>query len=123
MEGLGLKLKALRGKQYTQKQVSEATGIPISTITAYENNTRQPGLNNLRTLASFYGVSPGYLLNDDKSLINNLPQDLREIFLEVTNRPSLKLLFKEGKKLTEEEVLLICQLIGRIKKGPGVTDI
>lgn len=116
MKGIGKKLKSLRGKRYTQREVAQATGIPISTIAAYENNIRQPSLDNLRTLAKFYGVSPGYLLEDDKSGTERVPPELQEIFREVTQRPNLKLLFKEGKKLTEDELLLICQLIKTIKK-------
>ncbi|MHB8172791.1 MAG: helix-turn-helix domain-containing protein [Thermincolia bacterium] len=118
MEGLGQKLKNLRGKRYTQKEVSEATGIPISTLAAYENSLRQPALDNLRTLAKFYGVSPGYLLEDNETSSYPIPHELWEIYHEVTQRPNLKLLFKEGTGLTEEDVVLICQLIATIKKKP-----
>lgn len=116
MQGIGRKLKNLRGKRFTQKEVSKATGIPISTIAAYENNLRQPALNNLRTLAEFYGVSPGYLLENNEPN-SGISPELWEIYHEVSYRPNLKLLFKEGTKLSEEEITLICQLIRTIKSN------
>jgi len=116
MEGIGRKLKNLRGKRFTQKEVSESTGIPISTLAAYENNIRQPALDNLRTLAKFYGVSPGYLLENNESN-PNIFFELLEIYQEVSSRPNLKLLFKEGTKLSEDEITLICQLIQTIKNN------
>lgn len=118
LKGIGQKLKKLRGYRYTQKEVSQATGIPASTIAAYEINIRQPSLDNLRVLANFYEVSPGYLLGDEASPTSAIPSELWEIFQEVTQRPHLKLLFKEGQKLTEDEILVICQLIATIKKKP-----
>lgn len=115
MQGIGRKLKQLRGKLYTQKEVSEATGIPLSTIAAYETNLRQPSLDNLRTPASFYKVSPGYLLDNESS--GTFPPELQEIYHYITERPDLKLLFKEGRELGDEELKLICQIIKSIKKN------
>lgn len=40
--------------RYTQREVSEATGIPFSTYVAYEMGYRNPSLNNAKKLADFF---------------------------------------------------------------------
>lgn len=57
------KIKAARiNAGYTQQQVSDATGIPRSTISRLESGTRQPELENLGTLIDFYEVSADWIL-------------------------------------------------------------
>ena len=46
----------------TVKQVSEATGIPPTTISQYENGKRKPKREALRKLSNYYGVDPKILL-------------------------------------------------------------
>lgn len=41
------------------------TGINFSSLSKYENETRMPGIDEIKTLASFYEVSIDYLLNYD----------------------------------------------------------
>lgn len=57
------KIKAARiNAGYTQQQVSDATGIPRSTISRLESGTRQPELENLGMLIDFYEVSADWIL-------------------------------------------------------------
>lgn len=46
----------------TLKQVSEATGIPQTTISQYENGKRKPKREALEKLSNYYGVDPKILL-------------------------------------------------------------
>lgn len=46
----------------TLKQVSEATGIPPTTISQYENGKRKPKREALEKLSNYYGVDPKILL-------------------------------------------------------------
>ncbi|GHV97863.1 hypothetical protein lacNasYZ03_11390 [Lactobacillus nasalidis] len=46
----------------TLKQVSEATGIPLSTISQYENGRRKTKREVLEKLSNYYGVDPKILL-------------------------------------------------------------
>lgn len=51
-------LKELRKEQrYTVKAVSEGTGIPFPTLTAYDNQYRSPSLRNAKKIADFFGVT------------------------------------------------------------------
>lgn len=49
-------------KKQTIKEVSDATGIPQSTLSEIENDKREPGAGIIRKLAEHYGVSSDFLL-------------------------------------------------------------
>lgn len=53
------------------KEVSENTGIPITTLSGYKKNQRNPKKNNAEILAKYFGVSVAYLMGiDDDSCID-----------------------------------------------------
>lgn len=60
-ETLAVRLRQARGER-TLKEVSIATGINIITISRYERNKREIGLENLCKLAKFYGEEIDYLV-------------------------------------------------------------
>lgn len=49
-------------KKQTIKEVSDATGIPQSTLSEIENDKREPGAGIIKKLAEHYGVSADFLL-------------------------------------------------------------
>ena len=49
-------------RSLTLKQVSEVTGIPLTTISQYENGERKPKRETLEKLSNYYGVDPKILL-------------------------------------------------------------
>lgn len=51
-----------KNKKQTIQEVSDATGIPKSTISEIENDKREPGAGIIRKLAEYYGVSSDFLL-------------------------------------------------------------
>lgn len=60
---LSVRLRELRIKKHLrQEQVAEIIGVTKSTISAYENDLRQPSFEILLKLANLYGVSTDYLL-------------------------------------------------------------
>lgn len=58
--------KAREEAGYTQKQVSEITGISRVTISRIETGTREPCLEDLGTLIDFYEVSADWILGTGK---------------------------------------------------------
>lgn len=53
-------LKQLRKEiRYTQREVSEGSGVAFSTYVAYELGYRQPSLNNANKLAEFFKCKVG----------------------------------------------------------------
>lgn len=58
---IGALLRNLRmSKKITQQTVADAVNIKRSTISNYEIGRRTPSLNDLRTLAEYYGVGLDY---------------------------------------------------------------
>mgnify|MGYP005828186581 CR=1 FL=1 len=55
INSIGYNLRMLRFKHnLTQKQVAEATGISINSISVYENDKRFPKKEEIQKLADFY---------------------------------------------------------------------
>lgn len=60
---IGDRIKALRESRWlTQAQMSEKTGININTLASYERNIREPRIEVITQLCSFFDVSSDYLL-------------------------------------------------------------
>ena len=58
-----IRLRELRAsKRLSQEQVAQIIGVTKSTISAYENDLRQPSFEILLKLANLYRVSTDYLL-------------------------------------------------------------
>lgn len=75
------RLQILRDdKGFTQKHLGEVLNISVSTISHYENGTREPNIEILIQLAQFLGVSVDYLVGNTD--VNILP--------EVINKPYCK---------------------------------
>jgi transcriptional regulator with XRE-family HTH domain len=63
----GEKLKTLRTiNKKTQKDIAEYLGITIAAYSYYENNLRRPDYGTLGKIASYYGSSYEYLLDEDE---------------------------------------------------------
>ncbi len=54
----------------TQKQMSEFTGIPTSTISAWNKNGTNPSADSIYSIAQFLNVSLEYLLTGEEKGIN-----------------------------------------------------
>ncbi|QHJ73621.1 hypothetical protein [Butyrivibrio virus Bo-Finn] len=98
---IGKQLKNLRlSQKLTQQTVADAVKIKRSTISNYEIGRRTPSLNDLRTLATFYGVGLDYFGVTPPDEITELIARARKLF----NNPDLSetqkdLLYKDLSKL------------------------
>lgn len=73
IKDLPSRLRDLRIKYgYSQKEVSEKTGVSPSIVSGYESGERTPSTQVLLSLAYLYGCSTDYLLgkqNDSSKLV------------------------------------------------------
>ena len=100
---IGERLKIARNSLgYTQKKVSEQTGIGESSLSAYENNEREPRFSDLSKLAEAYKRSIDFFLAD------NL---LAEPTMLWRDGPSKQ----EEMKETEAEFRRLCQQYHRLE--------
>lgn len=62
-EGFPSKLKQARiNTGFTQREISNETGISQPSIAQYETGSREPDIETIGILADFYGVSVDWLL-------------------------------------------------------------
>lgn len=60
---LGEKIKELRlQNNLTQDELGKYLNLSTSTISMYENNSRDPDINTLINLSKFFGVTTDYIL-------------------------------------------------------------
>ncbi|MGI6700748.1 MAG: helix-turn-helix domain-containing protein [Christensenellales bacterium] len=90
---LSARLRELRlSKNLKQEQVATIIGVDKSTISLYENNSRQPSIEILIRFASFYRVSIDYLLGQTQTISLDL------------------------NGLTDEDVTIITELVATIAR-------
>ncbi|MDF2540855.1 MAG: HTH-type transcriptional regulator [Herbinix sp.] len=97
MNDLGNRIKQLRlNKQLSQQQLSQLIDCTSSSVSAFEQGTRNPSIDTLKSLSRVLGASTDYLLG-----------------LNTKNRdPNLI----DVSALTESQRIAIKQLIESIKK-------
>ena len=57
---------------YTQKQVSEETGIPLGTLRRWEQGQNEPDIDGLKALASLYGRTVDALLFGRDQMVDEI---------------------------------------------------
>lgn len=61
-----MRLKELIEQTNTrQRDLCSVTGVAHSTMSQYVNGQREPGINTLKKLADYFGVTVDYLINHD----------------------------------------------------------
>jgi len=81
-----------------------------------EHGRSIPGAKFVRSLARALGVKAEYILGmtDEPYDSTGLPQEIREIWESLKNRPDLQRLVATARPLTREQVESICTLISQL---------
>ncbi|MEG0484043.1 MAG: helix-turn-helix domain-containing protein [Oscillospiraceae bacterium] len=83
---IGLRLKTLRSDAgITQKQLAEATGIPLQSLINYENGRRDPNSKALSALEQYFAVSGAYLRGEEEK--NATAINVNGITVEIPSNP------------------------------------
>lgn len=119
-------------KGLSQRQLSLLSGISNSEISRIEAGERKnPSPDTLRALAKPLGLSyeslmmaAGYLTDTSKQSMESADRileaissdpELREFWIQAHKRPTLKLLFKQVKDATDEDIRKIIRVIKAIE--------
>ena len=95
---LSTRLRELRlNTELRQEQVAKLIGVSKSTISAYENDTKQPSFELLVRLANLYRVSTDYLLGQTNS---------RSVDLSGLSEQEADLVYELVETLTKESEIL-----------------
>jgi transcriptional regulator with XRE-family HTH domain len=66
MQGIGARIKQiLRENKQTQKELSQATGIPESTLSDIIKEKKEPGMDKVRLIAEFLKVDLNWLVKGE----------------------------------------------------------
>jgi len=87
----------------TRKEVAEKLNIDQTTYGKYELSKRQPDYDTLKKIASFFDVSIDYLLG--------LTDERNPGTSSIDLPPEAKVLFRDVKKLTPEQLELVTKLV------------
>ena len=96
-------LRSLRIKSnMSQEELGNKLGLAKSTISMYENGTREPSLEILEAIADTFNVDMNTLTDSKTSA--ELNSELQEYLEELKNRPEMRMLFSLAKGATKEDV-------------------
>lgn len=83
----------------TQKDVEEATGIKVTTLSNWETGISSPDVEKIKILCNLYDVKPNEIFE-----WNEEQDELTEYLDELHKRPELKALFSITKKASKNDV-------------------
>lgn len=112
METLGQRIKkCAKAKGLRDADIAQALGISTRAANSYANDSRQPTLANLTTLADIFGVSTDYLLTGNTAPPPNWIDEDELVRAQVAGI--------NGPKLTDADYALVCLSRAHVSAGPG----
>jgi transcriptional regulator with XRE-family HTH domain len=130
----GEKLKKLRtDKNMTQQELAKILKISSSTIGMYEQNRRSPDIETLKKIAQHFNVSVDYLLDNTSTRnatdsadkiaesLNDDPE-LSQFWDSLKDREDLKLLFKQTRDMSPNDIKKIIRIIKAIEDEEDRND-
>lgn len=121
---LGKRIKELRSElDLTLRELADKLHVSFSLLAMYERGERQPPIDKLQQLASFFSVSVDYLLGniDERSPADKIKAaissdpDLANFWREISEREDLQLLFKQTRSMSPEGVRQVIRIITAIE--------
>lgn len=96
-------LRRLRKKEgWSQEELGARLGLAKSTISMYENGTREPSLEILEAIADIFNVDMNTLTDSKASA--ELTQEIQEYLEELRTRSEMRMLFKTARGTTKEDI-------------------
>ena len=109
-------LKLLKEKNLTASKVAKATGINRSTFTHWKNGDFTPKVKTLQKIADYFKVPVSYFYGEDEQPSYYLDEQTAKVAQLMREDPNLKLLFSADKKVREETLEQVKQIL-KIMKG------
>ena len=95
-------LKNLRiANKMTQIELAKALNTSQSSITAWENQTREPDFDTIRKIAEYFNVTMASLLPSDDTIDESFGNSIASVMV---NRPKLYQIFETAKFLPDSDL-------------------
>jgi transcriptional regulator with XRE-family HTH domain len=107
-------LKRLRKSAgWSQEELGKKLGLAKSTISMYENGTREPSLEILEAIADIFNVDMNTLT--DSKVSATLNSEMQEYLEQLKTRSEMKMLFKTAKNSTKEDIEKTVKIIEALR--------
>lgn len=117
--------KLLKERNVTPYRVSKETGISTSTFTEWKKGSYTPKQDKLKKIADYFGVTVDYFLDGESETsldddVNKeeeyyLDDDTRKLAQELFENKELRLLLDATRKAKKEDLLLVYEMLKRMK--------
>lgn len=106
-------------RKMTQMELSEKLQTSQSSITAWENGTRQPDFSTVARISSFFNVPMSALIpsaeNMDETFVGSVAESLHQ-------NPKLRMLFDRSKFLSDSDLDAVLSVVNAISRERGDND-
>lgn len=109
-------LKLLENKGVSAYKVSQATGISQQTFTDWKHGRYEPKREKIQKLADYFGVDVSYFYGEDDKPSYYIDEETAKVAQLMREDPNLKLLFSADRKVREETLEQVKQIL-KIMKG------
>lgn len=108
-----------KGRGIKPSAVSKATGVASSTISSWKKGDYTPKADKLQKIADFFGV-PVAIFNDVQTDVQPkayyFDEETAEIAEDIFQRPDLRLLFRNSRKMTPEDLKTLMTLAEALQR-------
>lgn len=129
---IGHKIAELRElNKLTQKELADKLNLSQSAIAYYETNKKRPSIETLQLMAKIFKVNVSYFLEEGRTdtspnqkiraAISDDPE-LLSFWERLSQRPDLKLLFRQVRDMPPKEVKRIIRLIKAVGEEEAAED-
>ena len=91
-------LEIIHDKGMTQKEFSDRTGIPQSTLSSWKGKNQNPSIDKLKVICDVLGVEPYYLISETKT-----NESLKDDYIIVYKRDREYQFLVEYRKLDHDQ--------------------
>ena len=109
-------LKLLENKGVSAYKVSQATGISQQTFTDWKHGRYEPKREKIQKIADYFGVDVSYFYGEDDKPSYYIDEETAKVAQLMREDPNLKLLFSADRKVREETLEQVKQIL-KIMKG------
>ena len=109
-------LKLLENKGVSAYKVSQATGISQQTFTDWKHGRYEPKREKIQKIADYFGVDVSYFYGEDDKPSYYIDEETAKVAQLMREDPNLKLLFSADRKVREETLEQVRQIL-KIMKG------
>lgn len=109
-------LKLLENKGVSAYKVSQATGISQQTFTDWKHGRYEPKREKIQKIADYFGVPISYFYGEDDKPSYYIDEETAKVAQLMREDPNLKLLFSADRKVREETLEQVKQIL-KIMKG------